>query len=84
MNTSDINQLIDPIGGSNLIEIDGRLISTDGNEYPILNGIPRFVDKSHYSSGFGIQWNRFPVTQLDSKNGKTLSSEVDPEFRTAV
>ncbi len=75
MNTLNIDQLIDPFTGSCLVQTDGRLISTDGNEYPIVNGIPRFVDVSHYSSDFGIQWNRFPVTQLDSKNGKALSRD---------
>jgi SAM-dependent methyltransferase len=75
MNTSDIDQLIDPVSGLSLIQIDARLISNDGKEYPIINGIPRFVDESHYSSDFGIQWNKFPTTQLDSKNGKALSRD---------
>ena len=75
MNTTDINHLVDPISGSCLMSINGRLISTDGNKYPIINGIPRFVDESHYSADFGIQWNKFPVAQLDSKNGKAFSRD---------
>jgi len=75
MKTSDIDQLVDPINGLYLKLINGKLISTDGNEYPNINGIPRFVDESHYSDDFGIQWKRFPVTQLDSRNGKAFSRD---------
>lgn len=43
--------------------------------YPILQGIPRFVDSDNYSSSFGYQWNHFRVEQLDSHNGTTLSAQ---------
>lgn len=48
----------------------GELISPSGNVFPIRNGIPRFVDLNNYSDSFGLQWNRFARTQLDSVTGR--------------
>lgn len=42
-------------------------------EFPIVNGIPRFVDDDKYAEAFGWQWNRFPKTQLDSYTGLPIS-----------
>jgi 2-polyprenyl-3-methyl-5-hydroxy-6-metoxy-1,4-benzoquinol methylase/uncharacterized protein YbaR (Trm112 family) len=43
-------------------------------EYPIVNGIPRFVPTGNYASSFGYQWNRFRKEQLDTCNGTQLSA----------
>jgi SAM-dependent methyltransferase len=43
-------------------------------EYPIIDGIPRFVPKDNYAASFGYQWNMFKVEQLDSANGTRLSA----------
>lgn len=43
-------------------------------DYPIVRGVPRFVDQGLYASSFGYQWNRFREVQLDSRNG-TRESE---------
>lgn len=54
--------------------IDGELLSIEGEKcVPISDGIPRFVEKSNYADNFGLQWNEFRSTQLDSQNGKPLS-----------
>lgn len=54
----------------------GWLVSKDGNHrYPIRNGIPRFVPESNYADNFGMQWNHFAKTQLDSHSGIPISSE---------
>lgn len=47
----------------------------DGCSFPILGGIPRFVDSEHYASSFGLQWKTFRRTQLDSCNGTTISRD---------
>lgn len=62
---------------ANLAEIeDGWLVSADGqNRYPILKGIPRFVPQSNYADNFGMQWNHFRQTQLDSHSGHHISTE---------
>jgi SAM-dependent methyltransferase len=58
-------------------EIDaGWLVSEDGvHRYPVHNGIPRFVPKFNYADNFGMQWNHFRQTQLDSHSGLPISSE---------
>ena len=43
--------------------------------YPVVNGIPRFVELNNYASSFGYQWNRFRKEQLDTYNGTTLSAD---------
>ena len=44
----------------------GRLVSESGAEYQIVRGIPRFVP-DHYAKGFGLQWNRHDLTQIDTR-----------------
>lgn len=58
-------------------EVDsGWLVSVDGNyRYPIRGAIPRFVPESNYADNFGMQWNHFAKTQLDSYSGQPISFE---------
>jgi SAM-dependent methyltransferase len=44
-------------------------------EFPIEDGIPRFVVRDNYAESFGYQWNLFSRTQLDTYNGTTLSAD---------
>jgi len=54
----------------------GWLVSEDGNNrYPISNWIPRFVPESNYADNFGMQWNHFRLTQLDSHSGLSISAD---------
>ena len=54
----------------------GCLTTVDGKtSYPIVNGIPRFVPPQNYASTFGLQWNRFRRTQLDSHSGAPISRD---------
>jgi len=43
--------------------------------YPILRHVPRFVPESNYADNFGLQWNKFRRTQLDSNSGHPISEE---------
>jgi SAM-dependent methyltransferase len=55
--------------------LEGRLISkADGSVILIRKGIPRFISDKNYSDNFGLQWNIFRSTQLDSCTGLPLSS----------
>jgi SAM-dependent methyltransferase len=67
------------IGGANdnLAEIDAGILVTEDRQhrYIILKGIPRFVPQSNYADNFGMQWNHFRQTQLDSHSGVPISSE---------
>lgn len=53
----------------------GWLVTEDGSHrYPIRDFIPRFVPESNYADNFGMQWNKFRKTQLDSFSGHPISS----------
>ncbi|RPJ39647.1 MAG: methyltransferase domain-containing protein [Planctomycetaceae bacterium] len=53
----------------------GWLISDDGrHRYPVRAGIPRFVSASNYAENFGMEWNKFARTQLDSHSGHPVSA----------
>jgi SAM-dependent methyltransferase len=55
---------------------EGMLLCTSCTaEYPIRQGLPRFVGGENYASSFGFQWNTHRRTQLDSFSGLTLSRD---------
>jgi SAM-dependent methyltransferase len=69
-----------PASGQPLLQdregLDGWLVSADGHHrYPVRGGIPRFVPQSNYADNFGMQWNHFAKTQLDSHSGHTISAD---------
>lgn len=43
--------------------------------FPIIRGIPRFVSGDRYVTSFGLQWNKYRTTQLDSHTGLTISRD---------
>jgi SAM-dependent methyltransferase len=54
----------------------GWLVSEDGlHRYPVRNYIPRFVPQTNYADNFGMQWNHFRQTQLDSYSGVSISGD---------
>lgn len=56
--------------------VTGELITADkSHRYPIRDSIPRFVPQRNYAENFGIQWNRFRGTQLDSVSGLGISRD---------
>lgn len=55
---------------------EGWLVSADGlKRYPIRGGIPRFVPETNYADNFGMQWNLFSKTQLDSNSMHPISAD---------
>lgn len=75
-----IDRCADPSGTSDLKE--GVLsCMTCGNQYPILEGIPRFVTSDNYAQSFGFQWSLHARTQIDKLNGLSLSKR---RFYTAT
>lgn len=55
---------------------NGSLISEDGQfRYRVRDGIPRFVPEENYAGNFGLQWNHFRQTQLDSYSGHPISAK---------
>jgi 2-polyprenyl-3-methyl-5-hydroxy-6-metoxy-1,4-benzoquinol methylase len=63
-----------PRDGEELSEGDGSLTCPHGHAFPVRDGIPRFAGEG-YSSAFGMQWQAFARTQLDSVTGTTLSAD---------
>ena len=54
---------------------DGRLICDQGCSFEIINEIPRFVQSDNYASAFGLQWNKYRQTQLDSFTKHPISRD---------
>ena len=57
------------------VEDLSQLTCEAGCSFPILSGIPRFVGSANYASAFGLQWNSFRTTQLDSHSGTSISRD---------
>ena len=56
--------------------VSGLLSTSKGdNSFPIINYIPRFVNLSNYADNFGMQWNLFSKTQIDSFSGFNVSEK---------
>lgn len=55
-------------------EIESGMLVSPTNSYPIIRGIPRFVDfeKPNYSKNFGYQWNKWSKVQFESDNNGKL------------
>jgi SAM-dependent methyltransferase len=66
--------IINPKNNYPLIRDGDSLVDIVGNTFPIINGVPRIENLNNYAINFGIQWNKFPLTQFDDeKNGLNLS-----------
>lgn len=59
---------VNPINQELLVEKGECFEDNRGNTFPIINGIPRFVESDNYTNSFGFQWNTFAKTQIDDKN----------------
>ncbi len=57
------------------LELKGQFLTclACAGEYPVVEGIPRFVASQGYTESFGLQWARFSKTQLDSAQGSDRS-----------
>lgn len=73
-----------PICGSRFeLSFDGQASASSsrlvckvtGHQYPVQDGIPRFVSTENYAESFGFQWKTFSHVQLDSYNRTNFSEE---------
>jgi 2-polyprenyl-3-methyl-5-hydroxy-6-metoxy-1,4-benzoquinol methylase len=53
----------------------GGLDCGAGHRFPVIDGIPRFVDSDGYAASFGFQWKAHAREQLDSDSGASLSRD---------
>ena len=44
-------------------------------QYPVVAGVPRFVPRENYASGFGLEWTKHARTQYDSYSGIPASEQ---------
>lgn len=60
----------------------GKLINSNNTfSYPIINGIPRFVNSQEYLSNFGFEWRKWSRIQFDSSNvGKIMQNHTNEMF----
>lgn len=73
MNDPRLAMLRCPNCGGTLRDGNPLVCSGCSAEYPLRDGIPRFVPAENYAANFGFQWNRFRTTQLDSRSGLPIS-----------
>lgn len=71
----DLSRLRDPGTTRELIRNGDALVSSEGERYPIVAAVPRFVSADNYAADFGDQWKRFPKSQLDSHTGLPISRD---------
>ena len=57
--------LINPTNNKPLTKEGTEYKDSEGNIFPIINGVPRFVPADNYTNSFGFQWNKFQKTQID-------------------
>jgi len=70
-----LHRLRCPQTGQRLWTENGMLVNEGGgHRYPIKNQIPCFVPEMNYADNFGMQWNIFAKTQLDSHSGHPISA----------
>ncbi len=60
----------------------GVLRSVSGeNSYPIVRGIPRFIDEEFYSQSFGYEWRKWSRVQFESENvGRPMAGHTEKMF----
>jgi SAM-dependent methyltransferase len=63
-------------------EADALVCLNCSRQYPIVKGVPRFVDQQFYAGSFGFQWLKHNKTQLDDENSRR--SEKDFILRTRL
>ncbi|NIJ19302.1 SAM-dependent methyltransferase [Sphingomonas naasensis] len=70
----DLGHFICPTTGAALRR-EGSALIGGARPYPILHDIPRFVASDNYAEAFGLQWNKFKRTQLDSATDTTITED---------
>jgi SAM-dependent methyltransferase len=64
-----------PVHGCELRNGPEQLICSHDHAFEIVGGIPRFVESAAYADHFGLQWNTFRRTQLDSYTRLPISED---------
>jgi SAM-dependent methyltransferase len=63
-----------PVDGQALASVHEKLVCAGGHEWAVRLGIPRMIPSDRtYADAFGLQWNVYRKTQLDSVTGSGIS-----------
>jgi len=68
-------------------EIESGYLISKNNQYtyPIIKGIPRFVDAEFYSKSFGYEWKKWSKVQYEDQNiGRPLEGFTDKMFNMST
>ena len=69
--------------GSNDTIVSG-VLAAGARRYPIVRGVPRFVDEQAYASSFGYEWQRWPRVQFEANNvGRPMQGHTSRMCRAA-
>ncbi len=68
----DLESFISPVTANRLMVQEGALVA-EGERFEIQGDIPRFVGSDNCAEAFGLQWNTFKRTQLDSYTGEPVT-----------
>ena len=60
--------LINPFNQKSLRFEQDHYVDKEGNRFPVVNNVPRFVSSENYTANFGFQWNKFQKTQIDPES----------------
>ena len=63
-------KIVNPSNGLPLKRDGDSLVDGKGNSFPIFAGVPRFCDPENYTRNFGMQWNAFRETQIDTADSQ--------------
>src|SRR5580700_9094583 len=63
-------------------QADALVCLNCSERYPVVKGVPRFVNQQFYTGSFGFQWQKHNTTQLDDENSKR--SEKDFVLKTRL
>lgn len=74
--------IINPFNGKSLTRYPDQFKDDEGNSFPIVDGVPRFVEANNYTDNFGFQWNKFQKTQIDRETKNSNFSKA--RFFTAT
>ncbi|HEX6790089.1 MAG TPA: class I SAM-dependent methyltransferase, partial [Candidatus Krumholzibacteria bacterium] len=64
-----------PEDREDLVERGGELACPRGHRWAVVSGVARMAGGGSYADAFGLQWNTYRRTQLDSYTGLPLSRE---------
>src|SRR5258706_11408603 len=67
--------LINPFNSKVLSKELNALTDDEGHIFPVINGVPRFVEANNYTDNFGFQWNKFQKTQIDRETKNSSFSK---------